>query len=655
MSTKSAESVITNSPDTLWSEDGTGARKRLNGRGLVFHHTAGQAWQFDEQRFGRFAAFAAESGATHVQVSLPFRYNSWVLPDNRDPYAAWCVNSVGVLRVCPPPELQEWVPLEQAREAQSLLQAQLAILRKYGLKAVAHAVEPMWLPEGVYRANPQWRGAQCELGRIAEKPYFAPSLDNPEVLDLYRRAMTEFATLFPEIEQFSFLSNDSGAGVAWSPCLYPGMNGPVAYRRRDGGERIAQWLKVLQGAAGAAGVTVRFNVQSSGLPPEWVSSARQRLDPGLFVCGGNTHGEHLSVAGAGMAGGMWSDIYPARGLAHPGEFLAGLQNIYHNPDGEASFANLHVEEGDLELARLCVKTFLANPGRGLRHRVDLMLAVAEALTGSPQAAERLISVWDSVSQARQAMRQIQQKGFSHAFTWCAVSARWLVRPLVPRPEQLTDAEKAHYRDFIFAIEEQKDDPRLNLVLGKGVFRGESVTWLVRWCLHGAISSLKSARRTVLELADKAGKPAASNLELYAARIGVLACLGATVKNCIMYQYALDTIEQPQYGPNPMDYDDNIIYDMRALNLRKIAREELDNIAELRRLIATAPGEVIEYAAAPEEQNVFMLGPDLPRDLERKMDIMMDHWQEYEQLYPTTKVWDFEPQPTGNIAPPTQSS
>ena len=179
--------------------------------------------------------------------------------------------------------------------------------------------------------------------------------------------------------------------------------------------------------------------------------------------------------------------------------------------------------------------------------------------------------------------------------------------------------------------------------------------MTRWALHGAIGRLQSAQATVRELAKSAKPALARELDLYAARLGACACLAETVRNTVMYQYALDTAAQPQYGPNMMDYDDNIVYDQRALVLRKIAREEVDNIGELLALLRAAPGPVLEHARQPAEQSVFMLSPDVLADLERKLAVMMDHWQEYETLFPSTKMRDFEPAPTGNLVPPTTES
>jgi hypothetical protein len=92
----------------------------------------------------------------------------------------------------------------------------------------------------------------------------------------------------------------------------------------------------------------------------------------------------------------------------------------------------------------------------------------------------------------------------------------------------------------------------------------------------------------------------------------------------------------------MDYDENILYDQRGIQLRKIAREELDNTQELIEIIESQPEPVVIHAHNADEESVFMLGPDLRGDLRRKMNIMLDHWQEYETLFPATKVWELEP-------------
>ncbi len=625
------------------------ARERLGNRQLVFGFNEGQASHSSWDDFRRLAELAADYGGTHLVIgNFPYRHGSWILPDNEDPYAAWCNTTTAILRVCPPPELQPWVAGDHAKWCQEHLHKQLEIMRPLGLKGICHAVEPLWLPEEVYRAHPHWRGAQCELARIALRPYFAPSIDEPEVLDLYRRGMKEFSTLFPEVDSFQFLSNDSGGGIAWTPCIYPGMNGPVKYRTRDGGERLANWMKTLQQGAREAGAEVRFNIYSSGFPPELRASVREKLPSGLFISGANSVGEQMGGASASFGGGLWSFPYPAIGLASPADFLKGLQQVYNNPANDSTRASIGIHSCTLDTARELLDCYFRHPEAGLREHTEAILDAAATFCGNPAHAETIISAWTQIQTAIHATQQIRQKGFGHIFNFCTVSMRWLLRPLVPEPHKLTREESRHYRDFVFSPGDQKDDADFGMVLGKSVFNGESVTWMSRWCLHEAISTLQGVQSRLDRLAKELDAEAAARVSLLAARVGTLACLAANARNCIMYKYALDTASQPLYGPNQTDYDDNIVYDQRALTFRKIAREELDNTAELIRLIESQPLPVIEHAANADEESVFLLGPDVVGALRHKLDIMLDHWQDYERLYPATKVHDFEPQPRGNL-------
>ncbi len=621
------------------------AEQLLNGRMLCFGNALGQSARENRDGFKRLVDLAAEFGGTHVAVGeIPFRYDNWVLPDNSDPYAAWCNHSPGLLRVCPPPELRKWVPLAHAKQVRDYIRWQLDVMKPYGLKGATYAVEPMWLPEGVYRAHPNWRGVQCELGRIAKRPYFAPNIDDEEVLDLYRRAMREYSKLFPEVDYYRFMSNDSGGGVAWTPNVYPGINGPLSSRGCDGGQRIVGWLKAMQDGAADVGVRLNLHLHSSGFPPELTASAQAKCPPGVFVNYGNAHGEAWNGAGAGLSAGLWAVQYPVAGVGSVPGFVGGLQGVYNTPQEPQGLGGIGVYEDDIELARLGLETFLDDPEQGSPAHARRVLRCAERFCGSAQGAEALLGAWNAVDRAGQNIRQIRQKGFGQVLAFCGVSMRWLTRPLVPEPAKLTDDELRYVKPFLFSTDPARDLGSFSYVLGKGVFRGESVVWMARWCLQEACDTLKGAEATVKSLAGKAETPndACQRLTRLAARIGAYACLAANARNTIMYQYALDTAAQPQYGPNPMDYDDNIIYDQRALTFRKLARAELDNMQDLIGYLECTPGVVLEHARTAEEESVFMLDTDLVAALRHKCDVMLNHWQDYERLFPTTKVWDFEP-------------
>jgi hypothetical protein len=621
----------------------TQSRELLNGRALIFTLANPLEFRHDPSMFRRFVEMAAEFGATHVTVGrVPFRYGTAFLPDNHDPYAAWCNTSFNLLWSFPPPPLREWIARDEACYRQEYLAAQMEELRRFGLKGVVEGIEPLWLPEAVYRAHPHWRGAQCELGRIARRPYFTPSIDEPEVLDLYRAAMREVAARFPEIDQFNFLTNDSGGGIAWTPNIYPGMNGPARWRRRSTGERIAGWLSALQDGAAQAGVQARVRIFSGGHSPETVSATKALLRPGQYLNGVGGDDEPWAIAGAGLGAGAWTAPYPAAGLSDPAAFVAGLQQVFDNREGDKNRVAISVDEAHLPRARVLLEAFLHAPATGVVSRAGVLHAAASTVCGTPQYADTLVEAWQNIARATQIVSQVRQKGISQMLPFCGVSMRWITRPLVPQPSSLRDDETSYFRRFLFSVNSDRENDSFHFVLGKSVFNGESVMWMARWCLQEAYDVLKNARTALEKIAGQLEGEAAARLGLDAARAGAYACLVKNAQNVIRYQYALDTVHHPQFGWNVMDYDENILYDQRGVQLRKIAREELDNTQELIEILESQSEPVVIHAQSADEENVFMLGPDLAGDLRRKMNVMLDHWQEYETLFPATKVWELEP-------------
>lgn len=584
-------------------------------------------------------ALAAEFGGTHVAVSgTPFRYDAF-LPDNTDPYPAWSQNAISLFRVFPPPALQPWIPADTVRDNRAHLDAQFAELRRHGLRAVVSGHEPLWLPEGVYRAHPRWRGGQCELGRIAAKPYFTPSIDEPEVLDLYRWAAREWCRAYPETDIFNFWSNDCGAGIPWSVYAYPGPNGPLKYRRRDPGERVAGWLEAIRAGAAEADCDVRVHIHSFSFPPTDTAAIRARLGARLYLNNFNGAGEPLGGASAACAADQAAS--PVAGLCHPLAFVKGLEAVFNAGAGGPRSIGYGADTRDV--ARLILQTYLEEPGKGVAHRAKIAEHAAGRLAGADRAGD-LIEIWEQVEQACHAVRQIRQRGLGLAIVFALTTARWLIRPLVPQPLLLTDEETAHYRHQLLSVGTPEQNANLCYVLGKPVFHGDGVVWMTRWCLQEAIDALKSARSRLAAILG--ALPDGANrqmLVLYEARLGAFACLLENARLTVLYQHAVSIADQPRFGVNPLDFDDNILYDQRTLEMRKLARADLDNTMELIDLLEAHPrGALICQAATPELENVFTFGPDLAGALRRKMEITLNHWHDYERLYPTSKVHEFEP-------------
>src|SRR5689334_21356042 len=86
------------------------AKELLNGRSLIFHASQGQIQQNDPALWSSLVETAVEFGGTHVQVGyFPYKYGTQFLPDNVDPYAAWCNCTFGLLWAFPPEVLREWI------------------------------------------------------------------------------------------------------------------------------------------------------------------------------------------------------------------------------------------------------------------------------------------------------------------------------------------------------------------------------------------------------------------------------------------------------------------------------------------------------------------------------------------------------------------
>ncbi|MCF7853871.1 MAG: hypothetical protein K9N51_03665 [Candidatus Pacebacteria bacterium] len=597
---------------------------------------------------------AYEHGATHIAIGgFPFEYDEF-LPDNSDPYPNWSQGNFALFRVFPPEGVAEHMPAGLIEKNRAYLESRMEVIRRLGMRITVNGSEPLWLPESVYEAHPRWRGVQCELGRIAAKPYWSPSIDEPEVLDLYREAARRFCECYPETDRLSFWTNDCGAGLPWSTYSYPGVNGPLKYQMRDPGERIAGWLDAIRQGALAAGSEALVNVHSFSFPPAEQAAIRAKLGKNLYLNNVNGKGERITAASANSGGGVvGTSTNPVQGHFDRPAFVEALQKVFEG--GDSRMRTIGIGASTLEESYLLLRAFLDNPGQDVLNQYDVVMAAARKQAGD-RGADLLFKAWERVEKANHCLRQLRQRGLSLSLAFGLTASRWLVRPLVPEPLTLTDEETAHYRDMLFSCDTAEEEADLCTILGKPVFIGDSVMWMARWCIDEAHKHLKTAAALVDRIPQQKNPRMRERMRLYRARIEALRLVSECARLTIMYQHALNITHIPRYAANPLDFDDNIQFDQRALELRKIARMELDNTMELIDLLKQfGINEVLAQVADPEKESVFIYGPDLIEKLERKRKIMMDHWQDYERLFPTSKRYEFEPVPREQFGPATKNA
>jgi hypothetical protein len=389
------------------------------------------------------AAQGVAVGATHLSAGHLPRKPRHELTDPTDPYLQWSFMHPCLFRYSTPAEVRVMTPPEYEREMRATLRQRAAVLRRHGLRGYLMMIEPHSLPEAVFAEHPAWRGPRCDQARRCRRPYFAPCIDHPEVLDLYRRAMRDLLRDLPDFDLFRFLPNDSGSGVCWSANLYNEANGPEACRGRRFGDRLAGFLQALIQGAADAGVKAKVFASPRGFSLEQLESCERAMPEGASLArgGGGRMGMRFGGADADTAWGVRSVPDVVGALEHLSARVETTDVLsvslpFPTPCGQSGM--------DITLAVL--RRFLASPARTINERAALLRVVAAEEAGEA-VADDLVAVWHLIHDAMSALRFLP---FGPTLIMLAAFAqRWLTRPLVAFPLELSADETAYWRPFLF--------------------------------------------------------------------------------------------------------------------------------------------------------------------------------------------------------------
>ncbi len=566
----------------------------------------------DLAAFDRDAAAARESGGTRLSITTGLPPSMWQFDPPDDPYPGWFVHQPSILKIFPPPELQPFVSLDYAARAVRILEERSKILRKHGLKGAWNSNEPQVLPEAFFAAYPRLRGPRVDQPNRSRVPRFAPCVDEPETLRLYREALKTLWAHCPEVDSFSFLTTDSGSGFCWVPGLYPGINGNSNCKDRPMEDRVAGFLRNFQEAgreAGIASVMVNINPISPrqwmtpSFSPEVLAAIIRKLPAGLAVSGreGPDGRPFAGARGAGNGGnGGAGAFYP----------IVGLPTA---PGG-------------------------AGGGRGGRGGRASVSAQIERLTAERKAAaaqvgdelaDEAVTVWSSLNDASTRLAALDFGGmlrFGH------VLARWIDRPMVPFPAELKPGEKEYYYGRLFQAkgEEQADD--LVDIQAMREYEGWGAKMLFQRVIELTVPSVRSALDAARRIAaDAKDEKIRETWKVHGIRIEVLLCLLQSADDMVSYQAQLDRVRalglKPEANP-PLGVQSG----WDRTDMMETARKEIDNAVRLRELLTSTDQPLLDLAPTPEEEYVMRLGPDLPVQLKRKIDVMNAHWRDYDRIF-----------------------
>lgn len=573
-------------------------------------------------QFARKAAMAKEVGATEINVTEDLPIAMWELDPN-DPYPAWFVHHAPLFKIFPPRELQPFVDMNHVRRVQRIVGERSRAVAAQGLKGVWHANEPAVLPESFFAANPEYRGPRIDHPLRSKKEHYAPNVDHPDVLRMYRESITTLLSTCPGIETFVWTTTDAGSGFDWTVALYPGANGNSNYRDRPISDRVAGFMTNVQQTAAASGHQIRININQieprqwmiPTFGPDLLENIVRKLPRGLAVNG--KEGPDGRTFERGAARGGTGSFYPVVGLAVPS--FAPLP---------AAGQRVGVSLGDpqsVDFNYRLLKATRGIPQQTHLQRLAALRAFAVTEVGE-QNADKLIEAWQALNDVS---RYLDVLNFGGVLRFGHVLNRWMTRPMVPFPLELTAGEKADYRPYLFQARGEEQASNLADIQAMRMYEGWGARMLFERDIELAVPRAERAKALVEEIAASAPDPAYWNLT--AKRIQAMIYLLHSADNMVKYQAQLDRVTTLGLKPeaNPVL---GVQSDWARTDMIDTARREMDLALNLERLLASTPEAILDLAPTPGEEVIQRLGPDFRDALRRKVRTMQAHWRDYDRLF-----------------------
>ena len=588
----------------------------------------------DIKEFEDFAKRAKQSGATHINLSnedLPFSRWEYDVPD--DPYPSWVITNMGLLKIATPEVLKPYLPQDYAEKVLSILEERCKVLRKYGLKAAFKTFEPQMLPEKVYEDHPLWRGPRVDHPSRSKTARWAPDIDNSEVLQLYKESFAILLKRCPEIEILSLTTNDSGTGLSWSGGLYNGSTGNTFNKMRRTDERIFSFFSAFIETAKNAGV--KMEVDFYGTREDSPEKISKSLTEGMAIENFEGPDGRTFKSEVGFVMDFYQLLYPVVGIPDPLKFIEELELA-----NKSTAKRLFVLFGDRynkELYFEIYDKFKINPSNDIITRLVFLKNLAGSKVGE-HGSDQLFNLWMALREVRSSLIIGNLGGTGGSvFYLGAVQERWLTRPFVPFPEELSPQDRNYYRKFQFQAkseEEANDMADMQANLTYSGWSGRSFMSRLMSSVRYSVSQAQAANTDLLKLSISPEQN--KEFQLLDLRLQALSILCNNAENAISYQAQLDKAKAAEYKPEnrpdagkPSSWERSLILET--------ARREIDNTSWLIQLLESTDSEIFDLAPSKELEDIRRLGPDFKVQLKKKLKIMNEHWLDYNRIYTTPNL------------------
>ena len=570
--------------------------------------------------FTSAAKKAKAMGATHMTVGhLPRSRWMWEL-DLSDPYPNWCMRHTPLFKLICPPELEKYLPVPFITRCLSIVKSRCDILNSLGMRGALFSNEPFWLPEDVYLDHPSWRGARCDHPRRSKRAYYSPCVDNPEVLAMYRKAVKDLVHR-TGIDFISFKSNDAGGGICWSGGTYVGPNGPEICKNRSMSDRVNGFLNALISGGKDAGVdlTVSFNANLPFKAPEpGVAEAWRNADNNCIINGRDNKGEDPLFLQMGNL-----------------EWIRGIPNIF----GLAQAWGAAFSSDKRIIAVQLTETDFGENWKYLENYISGMPStVKDCMDGVYQTVKQ-ISDGDCADLLNDTFYYISEGEFHFSHDGLGlimhgvVHQRWINRPFVLFPEELSDEERSYYRRFQFQALDEKHANDLLDMQNIECSRGFSAAFLLSETARKATASFNKAI-SMLEKIEAKKPELKEKAALLARRLKIYNCLIKTCVNAAFFQDLADNIDFSAEPPLECRWPTR--NDPRIEQFQNITRSEIDNAYTLADLLEGWE-ERIFHVTDEANEDIFLFGPNLVSQIRKKARIMLDHQLDCNRVFERNNI------------------
>jgi hypothetical protein len=251
--------------------------------------------------------------------------------------------------------------------------------------------------------------------------------------------------------------------------------------------------------------------------------------------------------------------------------------------------------------------------------------VAEDIVGARHAGE-LMEAWSDFQKAQIHYEDTRIEGL----VWTSVNQRWINRPFVLFPHELTEEEKGYFRPYQFqANDEAQANDLLNMQCTSFI-RGSYAVGLASNALEKAMERIQCAADSIRRIGERTNGELSEKLHLMADRLLLLNCFFKNAIHAMRFQDIIDSSDydtEPEISPRwPIDADPKL------LEYEALTRVEIDNTLRIIELIEGRVDQMLITAPTEELEDIFLLSPRLVDQLRKKIDIILDHQLDGKRLF-----------------------